>query len=293
MNRTCLALAVLTASTSIAAADRTPVDQAGDDLRLFKRDLESLEYNPLLTTKLTIEGCKKVIDTARAAGVTDDTKLDVTVEGIKKLTLGEAPALCARFAHAFLISQAAAVMDEAGGSLQWYSDIDIASNHEENQDKLVATATRCDAELTRLLAAGVDADFVMKIGRDSQKVKIAEGKTKLCEPLAKIANTFAKTVETERKARYERASRPYKAVGIKGDKLDFIIDNEDSIRGVGGRALSTPKELKAAKVMFVATYKDVGGEEFWHVTRYVFSGDRMTSSTMKTFRGRPGAEGYR
>jgi hypothetical protein len=290
MNRTFLALALVTASTSIAAADRTPAQQAGDVLRDYVAAIERLEHDPLLTTKLTTEGCKKVIDTARAAGVSDDTKLDVSVEIGKKLTLGETPALCARFSHAFLISQAASVMNEAGGWLQWYSDIDIASNHEENQEKLVASAARCDSELTRLLAAGVDPELVVKIGRDSEKVKITEAKTKLCEPLAKIAKTFAKTVEAERKARYERAAKPYKAVGINGDKLDFIINNEDSIRGVGGRALASPKELKAAKIMFVTTSDS---NDFYSVTRYVFSGDRMASSTTKRYDREPGAGAYR
>lgn len=175
------------------------------------------------------------------------------------------------------------MLDDAVASLEWLSQIDFGANVEEHQQRLVGIARRCEAEMTRLVGLGVDTDVILRFRFTD--VKIAEAQTKVCAPLAKASGV------AERDATREQRQAQYKAAGFTGDRLDLVLDN-DVIRGAGGKPLATLDDRKAAKVMFVKTYKTAAAETVL-VTRYVLRGDKLVSSTTKSYRAEPPAAAYR
>lgn len=285
MTRTPLfALALVTASTGLAAAEDSPQKVAAQALAAFASETSRLAHSPAPAENYTIEGCTKAIQAARAAGVADNAKLPWYSSLGDNFTLARAPALCEAFAKAHRFAEAYKVVMDAQSSLEWLAEIDYEANHEGNQPMLEKSAATCTSELARLIKEGVDTDAVLHF-RDLD-VKIGEAQTKVCAPLAKAAATFAKDVAAAK----EKVLAPYKAAGIKGDRLDFVKDNDGSIRGVGGRSLTTMKEIKSAKLMFVVT---VDSNEIYSVTRYVFSGNKMVTWTTKKYDREPGAGAFR
>lgn len=196
-------------------------------------------------------------------------------------TAGSAPPSAGEPQH--LIEEARAVLEDSVASLEWLSQIDFGANVEEHQQRLVGIARRCEAEMTRLLALGVDTDVILRFRLTD--VKIAEARKKVCAPLAKASGI------TAREATREQRQAQYKGAGFTGDRLAFVLDN-DVILGAGGKALASLDGRKSARVMFVKSYKTAAAETVM-LTRFVFRGDKLVSSATKTYPHAPGSAAYR
>jgi hypothetical protein len=184
------------------------------------------------------------------------------------------------------------VLNESYGWLSWLDEIDIASNHEENQPKLVASAALCTKEMDRLLAEGMPTDVPIKVGvSEYVLMTMKDAKAKVCDTLARRAKTFAKDVGTARPQRTAATAAPYKKVGITGDRLALLVDHIDyAMYGVGGGKLTTPAQLKRANVIFELLGPDTDG--IYILRRYQFRGDALISTSSGDFIRRPPARFY-
>ena len=115
-------------------------------------------------------------------------------------------------------------------------------------------------------------------------------KEKICKPPVDMIAKYGKDPESMERARAEEKAAPYKAVGAKGDRLALLIDHIDyAMYGVGGGELTTPKQLKAANIIFEVLHGDDG----WTVRRYLFKGDKLVSTTSQGYLLKPGARAFR
>ncbi|HKA88229.1 MAG TPA: hypothetical protein VKE22_11200 [Haliangiales bacterium] len=296
-------LAVLTSTPLVAHADERGVDR---DLLLAAQAIVRLSADLELPASMTVERCKQAIHDGRADGVPASFELtssagynglpsaypDPGSSGESHLRFGDADAVCAKLAEWMVLGQARKAVEEAARALEWMKMIDKASNHEENGAKLIATAKACNAAIGTLAAAKMDTIKVARPGRsDHDKVPVAEIDGRYCAPLAKVAATFADEVRQARRAEWERLAAPYKAAGLTGDKLDLVVSlSGRAIYGRGGGELTTPREKKAASVMFEVLTANNGSVT---LRRYQFSGDKLIKTTSADYPYRPSPAAYR
>jgi hypothetical protein len=201
-------------------------------------------------------------------------------------------AFCTEFAKWHRVAEAQRALFDAEQWNWWLTQIDVASNHEENQEKLVASAENCTKEMERLLSDGLATDVSVMVGQPQRAVSLAHAKDEICAPLAKVAKGFAKQVSAEREKRLAAIAAPYKKAGITGDRLDLCIHYDNAVfRGIGGNELSSPAQIKRAGVLFV-TLGPSSDDGTYTVTKYVFKGDKLVSSLDAQYILKPGSKAY-
>lgn len=280
MTRTSLISLTLLALTPAPAA----ADPQGDfDFAMmhYKRATEGFQHywSLSLDDTRTLDGCDQAIATAQAGGVT---------------TTAEHKAACDEYRRYHLLAQAEKAVSPAKEFLFFLSYVDKASNHEENGPAMAKAAATCSAEIDRLLAAGMPTDIKVRIGNAEHfEIPMSEAKAKVCEPLAKAAKTWAKDVGAARTERSDKIAKPYKAVGITGDRLELLVDHIDyAMYGVGGGQLRTPQQLKGAAVIFELLGPNTETGRYT-LRRYQFKGNTLVSTTSADYRRRPAASAYR
>jgi hypothetical protein len=266
---------------ALALADEpAPAADLESTLRGYAQNIEDLKdyKSQSIDDRWPITGCHAALTSASAAGIT-------ATDAQSKL--------CTEFVAWHQLAEAEAALTDAQQWNYFLEQIDIASNHEENGATMAASAARCSAELDRLLAAGMPTDIPVRIG-NSQAITIPmrDAKSKVCAPLAKRSKSFATDVGTARTERYAATAAPYKKVGITGDRLALLVDHAAyAMFAVGGAELGTPKQLKAAQIIFELL--GPGTEGTYTLRRYQFRGDKLVSTTMREFILRPGTKHYK
>lgn len=269
---TLFSLAILSSLCHLASA--------GDDGWLVRGAMERLEKNH--------ETVKK-----KAVNADDPYKpCRQSLEEARKLKMPEVPAwetLCKDIEHAALAHEAATA---AADTYNWNTSIGFMPGHfsAANLPRLKKSAEDCIAKTDRALTEGAPATLVAEFGRRNVEIALGDFKTKICKPLSDMIEKYGADPEGMQRARWEEKAKPYRAVGIKGDRLDLLVDHIDyAMYAVGGRELTTPKQLKAAKIIFEMLSNDDG----WTVRRYVFKGNKLVSTTSKSYLLKPGAKAFR
>lgn len=249
----------------------------------------------------TPESCREAIAAARAAKVADTFEMEGDVfgkvpgsyqrDGKTYLKLGDADAICTALAHNQQIGAAKAALEAAQHGLDWLGEIDLASNHAENAAKLAKVARECDAAVDTLSAAKLERVEVSRWAGGFVTITIADAKATVCARLAKAATTFAGDVTTARKAAWERAAAPYKAVGISGERLELLVSlSGRALYGRGGTEITSPRQLAKANVLFEVLTAADGTVT---VRRYALRGNRVVGKSSKDYLRRPGAAAFR
>jgi hypothetical protein len=278
--RTSLIFLALLPLHSALADDSVPAADLEQTLRGYTQNIEDFKdyRSEALDDLRPITGCHAALATARSAGVSvTDAQTDT----------------CKTFVAYHQLAEAEAALTDSQQWNYFLTEIDIASNHEENGATMAASAARCNAELTRLLAAGMPTDIPVRIGNSKPiMIPMRDAKAKVCAPLAKASKSFATDVATARTERYAETAAPYKKVGITGDRLNLLVDHASyAMYAVGGAELTTPKQLKSAAIIFELL--GPGTEGTYTLRRYTFRGDKLVSTTSREFLLRPGAKHYK
>jgi hypothetical protein len=148
---------------------------------------------------------------------------------------------------------------------------------------------KCDKAVAALLAAKVDPSTLVRFGPSSHPAKtVGEIKTNLCD----AARERSTSIE---KARLEEAAaerEPFLKVGIKDEKLEFVVKNDGGIYLAGKRQSSNPKDLAKASTMFLWTVKDpdIFNYVVNTVYKYVFKGNKLVKESYRTYRLQDGRE---
>jgi hypothetical protein len=272
-------LAILHPSLALADAP-DPAADFEQTIRDYTKNIEDLKDN--LSTGLDerwpVTGCNAALKSATSAG------LNVTTAHT---------AMCKEFVAWHQLAEAEAALKDTHGWNYFLSQIDVATNHEENGAKMIASAARCNSELDRLIAAGMPTTVAIRIdGTPPLTIPMKDAKAKVCAPLAKASKSFAKDVGAARAARLAETAAPYKKVGITGDRLELLVDHVDyAMYAVGGAELKTPKQLKAARVIFELL--GPGTEGTYTLRRYQFSGDKLVKTTSREFLLKPASKFYK
>jgi hypothetical protein len=306
--RATLIAALLAVSTTSAAADAG--GDARDALNDYANQLAPLQsrLSKGIDTHYSPEGCRRVIDAARTAGVPATLELrSLTFEkvpgarrdgGDYVITMRQSHAVCDEYTRWRRLADAHALFEEAQRSLDWLSQIDKSTNSAANGTKLAAVAERCTTGIDQIVAAGVPMDQVLEVhGRmTTVNVSIRTGKRELCDAVGAAAKTFVAevttakaSVEAERQQRFDQIAAPYKKAGFTGDRLQFMIDaHGGGIYGIGGAELTTAKARKASVLFMTLEYQGI-----YTVYRSTFRGDKLVSTTSQEFILRPGRAAYR
>lgn len=275
--RVTLALAVV---ARLAAADDIAPDLDSTLAEYARNTTDLKDYlSQAIDERWPITGCTAALSAATTAGA--------TVTGAQRAT-------CTEFVAWHQLAEAEAALTDAQQWNYFLAEIDMATNHEENQAKLVASAARCTRELDRLLAAGMPQDIAIKVG-NSRPITIAmrDAKAKVCAPLVTASASFAKDVGAARTKREAEIAAPYKKAGAAGDRLKLLVDHADyAMYAIGGRELTTPAQLAKAGVIFELLGPNTA-DGTYTLRRYQFRGNTLASTRSRTFIVRPRAAFYR
>ncbi len=269
-----LALILATASTAHADDLKRKWREVFDERA---KELSEMIHNTE-TRGTSANTCRDDVKRATEEGLPATTKF--SWDG-NLVTFADIPKLCDEYAHAYQVGEIAPAVKDAAHDIEWLKLIDFVSNHPENGPRLAADAEACFKAIARVDELGIGQYEVAG-------VKLVEAKAKLCEPLAKAAKTFGADIQKAAAAAEEEKQAPFKAVGIKGDKL-FTCTQHNVIRGVGGWELE-PAQIKKANILFALE----GGDDYgWTLNRYVFKGDKLVSHSSRNFTLRPGAKAFK
>jgi hypothetical protein len=264
--------------TGVAAAD--PVADLVSTLATYQARTEHLAYylsEGIDPARFPIRGCHTALERGRAAGI------EVTTANV---------AVCNAFVARHQLAEADAALTTAHDWFFYNDQIGYESNNEDNGPTMVKDAARCKSEMSRLLAAGMPTNVEITIGKaDPLTLTMSDANTKVCQRLAKIASTFSRDVRQAKAQRIAEIAGPYKAAGITGDRLDFLVDHTSyAMYGVGGVELETPKQLKRANVIFELLGPASGR---YTLRRYQFRGDKLVATTTGEYWLRPASKEFR
>ena len=130
------------------------------------------------------------------------------------------------------------------------------------------------------------------------KMAVAQIEARVCAPLAKKALTWneegvaaKKAADAELDAENAAFEQTLKAANITGDRLRYAIRwRYDRLFTKGGILLETPKDIKAAKVIFMI--KRHGDVYSYYRTEFA-ANDKIVTDTRKEYELDPGLDGFR
>jgi hypothetical protein len=296
---------IVLTSLTLALTASTAAADIRDDLPMYARaiaDLKSQYSRALRPGPDPVAACRRVVADARAAGVRptealrdvdfENVRGAVRIDGTWQLAVRDAGNVCGALAYWRTVAKLEGAVSEAQSKLDWVAMIDKARNHPENAAMLAGVGNACDAAVDAAYAAGVAPDTTFPVhGIDTDRtLTLAAAKAQVCAKVAAIATTFAQDVERERLAAWERIAAPYKAAGVKGERLDYLVSGHRYAKyGVGGVELTTIKQLAKAKVMF----EMLTGQGVVTLRRTEFKGDKLVGTSTQEFERRPGPRAYR
>lgn len=228
--------------------------------------------------RYSFDQCRETVKAATAAGVQPEWKIFHWKGQV--LPFSEVGKLCDEYELYFHVAQVKPLFVQAQRSLDMLTkQLDLSQTDPANQASFEQSAKDCFAA----------ADQADKLGIGDETLWVSQGVTlyfdearaKICEPMAKAAASFAADVKKATEERIAELAAPYKAAGIKGDKLQYCIENANhNIYGVGGGSLE-PAQIKKAKVLFALwTDSATGG---YSLQRSAFKGDKFVGYSERKF----------
>lgn len=217
------------------------------------------------------DDCYEMVLQAKASGIAADTV--IFKDNGKDITLSAmGDHICRPHQRAHHLVDVMQGIKKGHDANVWLKQIEMSANHPENQAMLEKSAKECTDAAARGVQLGFgDVEFDTGIFVDQAKQKI-------CDPLAKSASTFAAEVQKAAQAAEEEAKAPFKAAGIKGDKLHICGSYADrTFRGKGGVELS-PAQVKKSNLLFFWSGPD-SSSGLYYLQRYAFKGDKLVGQS--------------
>ena len=270
-----ITLALILAASTAHADDDDLKHKWQDIFRDLTGDVDHVRAG---YTGLSIDKCREKMKLAAEEGFHPDWKIVRWDD--KVLRFSEVGKFCDDYERAFHVVRMRRLFVQAQRDLDMLTKhLDLSQTDPANQASFEQSAKDCFAA----------ADQADKLGIGDETLWVSQGITlhfdearaKICEPMAKAAGSFAADVKKATEERIAELAAPYKAVGIKGDKLQYCIENANhNIYGVGGASLE-PAQIKKAKVLFALwTDSNTGG---YSLQRSAFKGDKFVGYSERKF----------
>lgn len=230
--------------------------------------------------------CDAAIAKAKKAGVKDSDELSIYAVdevvptdkdgahgGEKIITVADASKICVRYADVYVYQSNRVLVQQGYGTAEWMKDVttDEASGIQGLSKHPQACLDAIDA-LAKLGRTDVELD-------DGSKPTLDEAKAVCTQALAD-ASKFESTVTGRETAEHDKIEAVYKAVGIKGKRLELFVyygmPEGGSFLAAGcTKYVTTAKALKKAKKLFIWLTADDG---VITVRKYTFKGDNYKTS---------------
>jgi hypothetical protein len=184
----------------------------------------------------------------------------------------DAPKICAAYGRMLRIQPVANTLHKTAQSLRTLGMVTPEEVGSTYGTQGVTAAEACMATVDKALKDGVAGDIAVKI--DGKDMTLAEGRVQICEAYLAKAKTFAGAVDTAHKARYEKAAAPYRALGVKGERLELFTSNVEVGFYVAGcrTHVTDPKVIAKARALFHWLEMQDGTHL---VRKYTFAGDKV------------------
>lgn len=284
-----LAAALVPASASADAAEQVA---AGLDTTLLY--LPALRESPaerMYGNEGSVKECRAAVAAGRKAGLADGDRIyayqfreledDVHFDKDREpyLELGQIGALCDEYDQLRKMVPAAFAQQETLQHLEIYRNIAPKDLGSDMGAQLAAQGEACLAETDKAIAAGAPGDRKSKIG--TLELTLTEGKTQICQPMIEFGAKTAVDVKAAKQAEFDRIAAKYKKVGIKGEKLQAFVENDNSDWLTKGCATLRDLE-KLAKAKKLYQWWE-GADGTITIRTYTFKGNKVKSIKNKVF----------
>lgn len=238
--------------------------------------------------KERVAACMQAVEELRKAGKTrvgPYSAFDAVGGKDRYLSLAQAESLC---------REAAFYQDVVAKDIELFKEFNemmFAMLHGTNDmtyyKHVQDLADKCDKAVDALLAAKVDPSTPFVVGTSKHKANtVGEIKPNVCA----AARSESLRIEKERTDKTEGERAPFLAVGIKDDKLEFVVKNDGEIFLVGKKEPRGPKDYAKASTMFLWTTKepDIFNYVVHTVYKHVFKGNKLVKTSERTYRLKEG-----
>jgi hypothetical protein len=223
--------------------------------------------------------CHDDVKVATAEGLPPDTKFRWNGKVAKFADIGP---LCDAYQRAYQAGELHAAIYKAEDTLGTMKMLMESGQGDPGHQPALAAAGKACIE-------AVDRADKLGLGeiKYSDQLYLKDVRAKICDPAVKLAESWTADLKKVQEAARAELEAPFKAVGIKGDKL-FTCTQYHVLRGIGGGELE-PAQIKKAKVLFALQ----GGDGNYTLYRFAFKGNKLVRTTSHDYYLRPGARAYR
>jgi hypothetical protein len=271
-----IATILITASSGAAVADSNDIYNLQQLIFGCKRG--EVEHTKLEWINAGVEKCTAALDEARKAGKPK----------VESYSLAEAEAVCRDGRFYQVVLKDKDLFSQLADSFMFIKH-KKADGDQDYLKSFEADTNKCDKAVEALLAANVPTTTPFQVGRGQHQTKtVADLKPKVCD----AARAEAKRALDELIEETAKDREPFLKVGIKDDKLEFIVKNDGEIYLPGKRQPSSPKDYAKASTMFLWTVRDpdIFNYVVNTVYKYVFKGNKLVKESYRTYRLQDGRE---
>jgi hypothetical protein len=147
-------------------------------------------------------------------------------------------------------------------------------------------AMYCSQRVENLISRQFDRSAKLPLAHGD--ATLGDADARICQPLAKAADSWTARSDQAHAARNAAVLEPYRKAGVAGDKLKLVDDLGKQLIGPG-QADPTPAVVAKASVLFSLRHD---GFRQWTIVRYAFKGNTQIAVTEKGYADRPGPDQY-
>jgi hypothetical protein len=285
---------LITASTT-AVAERAPqpVERAGRWLLELKAGTLTSHQSAPDTVTRNASGtttCYDAIEQARTAGVTkfwvpdSFARIGASPEGDNHyLSLAQAEGVCRETAfYNDVVLKDLEVFAGVSTDFEHLAKYDTSiSAHELTKKRVDA----CEPAVDAMLSAGVSPTLPFLF---NDKVKVVGDLKAHC---ALARDTYKRYLEHAKREQVKERE-PYLKAGLKGERLEFVMQYDGYIYLPGGATTDNLKKLATAPALFIWNTSDPDASDYvvHTVRKHVFKGNTLVKTYEKTYRKPRGAK---
>lgn len=213
-----------------------------------------------------------------------------TADGSYQITYDQADAICRDAGmYSDVVFKDIDLFKDIAGKIHALVDNDWSMDAKDSMptDYLAKLEPPCSAAVAALAAAKVPASARFHLDHVGIET-VGDLQAKLCDRAKDLGLNYWKHREEAEK----KALEPYLKAGIKGDRLDLMLEYGGSLFLPGKRAPNGLKPYATAPVMFTWSTSDPddAGYVVHTVRKYVFKGNTLVRTSEKNYRMKSGAE---
>lgn len=213
----------------------------------------------------------------------------------KLIRVSDMAGLCRRYNVKVKLIPVQRAVDRAAASMKTIQSLEPQKSTWKKLEKIedinsIDSELNKAGKLSKLCIAAINraasqklAPSTMVDAKSAGRIALKDLESRLCQPLVARAARLRPFEKAARKAWYARKLRPFKKL-LRRDKLRLVLRYNvhfmpSPFQGRHRNRLSTPRELRRARVWFQEVNRDCGAVKCWRLIRYYFRGHRLVRTT--------------